>query len=969
MRDDTLTRPFAIWLALAICWCTAPKAQTPLFRQHETKDIVLPSFYCMFQDSKGWMWFGGKSGLFRYDGLSFYELPLDSSFSGHISALFEWKGELWAGFSSGAIGRVPLSKLALGVTGAFVPTPALMSQWVPEEGQARKPVTSFAADLAGNLWFGTYGEGLYCFTGRRIYHFDHDDGMGSDEVYTVLSDSKGRIWAATDAGISICSLDSASKKTVRRLMLTEGLPDEIVTALATDKAGNIWIGMYEQGVCRYNTRLGKIDWASQNWAFGTVKSLCVFESGMVWVGTEKDGLVQIEPTQSLSQALPNGHPLRHLHTLGLLKDREGLLWSLSEKGKIHTANVQFGTLSTSLSNTQAVLATRDGHLWAGGPEGIVVLERKNGSMFKCPAPIRNVLALWESPSDGCIWAGTFDHGVFVLDAKGRVTRSYTVRDGLFDNNVLSISGDSVRVFLATLGGVMTIDLKNKKMEPLEGLGNKYVYKVLCDRSGRVWFGTDGNGLLVWDSGRLRRFEYVDGKPIRTVFSITEDARGDIWFFADKLGLLRCDGQKIWLSGGEKYMQRNAGIALGIAANGLVAVAYEDGFDLLNPNRLGHVTHCTPAIGAPKVGCNLNAVSKDADGHLWVGIRGGLLRLAAISEQFLDDPQLDIVSVSVLSELVDYLKVTTFAHDRNYFVFHFKGLWYTQPEAVSYRYRLDGFDPDWKISKDHLASYPRLPPGRYTFYVQTSEHGNFESAPERSWAFTVQSPIWQRAWFVVLTASLLAWGGWQLLKNRERRLAQEAQLKRENIVSQYEALKSHVSPHFLFNSLNTLIAIIEENPKVAVEYVEHLSDFFRKVMTYRDQDFISLQEERDLVRDYFYLLSKRYENNIVLIDRLDGHTGQVVPFSLQLLIENAVKHNVIAHNKPLILELFVDIDHYVVVRNNLQPKLRPEPSTRYGLYSLVSRYKLLGERPVLTENDNNTFMVKIPLRHEQKNERP
>src|SRR5690606_10048677 len=149
------------------------------------------------------------------------------------------------------------------------------------------------------------------------------------------------------------------------------------------------------------------------------------------------------------------------------------------------------------------------------------------------------------------------------------------------------------------------------------------------------------------------------------------------------------------------------------------------------------------------------------------------------------------------------------------------------------------------------------------------------------------PFWLRWWFLALC--LAAAGGlfYAYIRNRDKRLEREARLKREKVESQFAALKSQINPHFLFNSFNTLITIIEENPKIAVEYVEHLSDFYRSIIAYRERDFISLQEEMDLVRSFDFLLKKRYEDGFRLIDRLNGQTGLIMPLALQMLVENAV----------------------------------------------------------------------------------
>ena len=111
--------------------------------------------------------------------------------------------------------------------------------------------------------------------------------------------------------------------------------------------------------------------------------------------------------------------------------------------------------------------------------------------------------------------------------------------------------------------------------------------------------------------------------------------------------------------------------------------------------------------------------------------------------------------------------------------------------MRYRYKLDGFDPNWKVSKDHLASYPNLPPGHYTFRVQTSEHSNFDQVPEASWSFTIESPLWQKSWFVLLLLLVLGWGVSAFMRIREARLRRGVHLKRERIEAQFEALKSQM----------------------------------------------------------------------------------------------------------------------------------------------------------------------------------
>lgn len=964
-----LIRFFILFILLV---CSIPlTAQVPLFRPRSAPELSGARMTVLLQDSRGWIWCGTEKGLFRFDGLSFQSIGLVDTFAkASVTALFESQGHIWAGFSNGAIGRVPISgNFPSALTGNIVEEKKhkpYLELWQIEEGLPTQKITAFAEDNTGGCWFGTYGEGLYVWKGHRLYQFNmSDDGLASNDIYALASDAQGRIWAATDAGISLCAMPEMGKKTVKNLGVQDGLPDEIITALQADKQGNIWIGTHEKGIVRFESSSLRPTFSTTKWAFGAVSAITVFGSHELWVGTVRDGLVRVDLNSGSVQALPEAHPFRHAKAQALFKDREGLLWAVLDKGLLYAANVRFGLWDTGFSNVQALLTDRQNRFWAGSQTGLFLQQAGQTGVvdqtkFKKVLP-QNIISLWESPS-GEVWAGTFGNGAFVLDQQGQILRHYSERHGLANGSVLSIGGDQQKVWLATLGGVTALSSAGApgELQVQTELGTSYVYKVFSDSRGRTWFGTDGKGLAMQENGVLRFFREANGTALKTIYSITEDKRGRIWFSTDREGLFCYDGVGFQRFTTENGLHSQQITGLAADGNGLLVIGYEDGFDLLNPERVNHLMFCDATIGAPNAGVNLNAVCSDQLGNVWLGTKDGILRSAAFDEKFVDDPQPGITAVSVLLESVDFLSTNTFSHSDNYFIFNIAGIWFTNPEAVSYRYKLEGFDPDWKVSKDHLASYPSLPPGRYTFRVQTSEHGNFDHVPEATWAFTIQKPFWKQWWFVLLC--LFAGGGLiaAFVRNREARLRREAQLKRERVESQFETLKSQINPHFLFNSFNTLITIIEENPRVAVEYVEHLSDYYRNIMVYRERNFISLQEEMELVNSFSFLLQKRYEQGFKLEIRLQGKTGQVMPLALQMLVENAVKHNVISASRPLSVEIFSENDGYITVRNNIQPKIKPEPSTHFGLQSLISRYQLLGEKPVLVEDNGAYFTVKVPI---------
>lgn len=939
----------------------------PEFRLHSLKELGEIRITVTLQDSHGWMWCGADGALFRYDGLVFQQVGMpDSLTHTPITALFESQGRIWVGFHNGCIGYVPVignfSPFITSGSHTAAEQTAQLQLWDPPEGLPKQSITAFAKDRSGALWISTYGEGLYVWKEDRLYQFNAaDDGLSSDDIYALTSDPQGNIWAATDAGINICSMPERGQKKLRHLGVEDGLPDEIITALSVDNQGNMWIGTHDKGVCFFDRKTEHFVHPATSWPYGPVTSIASFGSNEIWIGTERNGPVRLECLTGKTFVLPDANPLRRAKIQGLLKDREGLLWMINDKGTLYSAQVKLSALTPPFGNTQTLLVDSKGRLWAGSQEGLFVQE--NG-LFKSVLPKgENIISLWESP-DADIWAGSFGNGVFIVNAEGQLIRHLKEKDGLANGSVLSITGDGRRIWLATLGGITVLDGRSKSLlQELPGqinLGNSYIYKVFTDSKGRVWFGTDGEGLRVLDHESLHTYTEADGIPLKTIYSIAEDAKGRIWFSTERNGLLCLENDRFRHFTTANHLHSNKITGLAVCGDGQIVIGYDDGFDLLNPERVDHAVFCDmPTGNGTEV--NLNALSRDRMGNVWLGTRSGIIRVATYDEVFLDDPQPGITSVSVLMQSIDLLQQHAFAHDQNYFVFNFTGLWYTQPESVRYRYILEGFDPDWIISKDHLASYPNLPPGRYTFRMQTSEHGNFDQAPETSWTFTISRPFWAEWWFILLAlllAGLLFYG---FVKVRETRLQEQAQLKRENVESQFAALKSQINPHFLFNSFNTLITIIEENPKVAVEYVEHLSDFYRSIMVYRERNFITLQEEKELVESFHFLLKKRYEDGFHLVNRLNGQTGLVMPLSLQMLVENAVKHNVISASKPLLIEIFMDDDQYIVVRNNIQKKIKPEPSTHFGLQSLIHRYRLLGERPVIVEDNAAFFTVKVPIK--------
>ena len=180
-------------------------------------------------------------------------------------------------------------------------------------------------------------------------------------------------------------------------------------------------------------------------------------------------------------------------------------------------------------------------------------------------------------------------------------------------------------------------------------------------------------------------------------------------------------------------------------------------------------------------------------------------------------------------------------------------------------------------------------------------------------------------------------------------------------AKFESLKSQIDPHFLFNSLNVLTSLISENPRQAERFTTKLSKVYRYVLEQRNKELIPLSEELQFARTYMELLQMRFEDAIQFDIPADASSEElkIVPLSLQLLLENAVKHNVVSSSKPLKLRIFEE-DGALLIENNINPKEAIGKSTKVGLRNITDRYRLLTKRNVSITNDKQTFKVILPL---------
>lgn len=198
------------------------------------------------------------------------------------------------------------------------------------------------------------------------------------------------------------------------------------------------------------------------------------------------------------------------------------------------------------------------------------------------------------------------------------------------------------------------------------------------------------------------------------------------------------------------------------------------------------------------------------------------------------------------------------------------------------------------------------------------------------------------------------------QNWKNSLLEAERFKAEMLMYKYEALQNQINPHFLFNSFNVLSDLVYEDQKKAVGFIRQLSQLFRYVLDSRDRELVPIREELDFIEAYSYLLQSRFEDKLsIQVDIQSADHEMTVPMSLQLLIENCVKHNEISASQPLHVHIYRNGD-YLKVENRLQPKPGGNDSKQTGLSNIRQQFKYFTDRDILVSQSDQTFSVEIPV---------
>ncbi len=925
---------------------------------------------CLFKTNEGYIYVGTTNGLFSFDGIRFKKINFSTAgIKDTVTAIFQDNGnQLWVGFKSGRIAKKIKGSL---------------QYFEIEEGNPKVAITSFIQDKQNNIWFATNGEGIYYFSNKHLYLINTENGLSDLHVRTITLTANGDVLAATDQGINVCRLVNG-KAIVNVIGPKDGLPDYYVTAITPAGNNIFWIGMQEKGFCQYNHSSGKITTpsATLTWNYGQVNDLLVSQKSL-WVATEENGLLNQPGIDAPATVFKSAAVIQN-KVSNLLQDNEGNIWMSTAHELIAIAGNKLKLLpvySPEVFETiHATLCDYQNNIWISTNAALIKYSFANGSYtekkysFSTLNSKTDIVSLYQDINH-TIWIGTMGKGIILFNPETGQSRNLSENPLLQNASILAITGRGNTVCAGGLEGVamiFNITKKNKSItekysftnyNDIENVGNNYIYSIYKDSRGRVWFGTDGKGITVLDNGKLTTYNKTNGLRDDHIYSFAEDRNGNIWFNTEGAGIYCFNGKTF-----KNYTDADGISDLKITALktgplGNIILVNKKGMDILNTES-GTISYINNKQGIGDVNTDMGSVSQDTAGNIVLSTLQGIVMYTPV-ENTVDRPKTIIENVQLFLTDVDKNVKGIFKNDQNSFQFNFTGLYYTSPDDVHYQYKLDGLDTGWILTRDRNVTFPKLQPGNYKFHIRSSLNENFINADEATYEFVIEKPIWKRLWFITLSILFLLGLAYWYIKRREKQLKKVQQLQQEKIQFEFQVLRNQVNPHFLFNSFNTLISYIEEDPTMAVDYVEKLSAFFRNIVNYRDQDVITLGEEIEVVKTYFYLQQKRHGKNLLLNISVSVEEKKIIfipPLTLQLLIENAIKHNAVSKETLLTITIDLKNKNQLVIKNNINPKITREPGTGTGLQNIIKRYSLLSNKPVIVNNDGTYFTVILPILH-------
>ncbi|MEI8279937.1 MAG: two-component regulator propeller domain-containing protein [Bacteroidota bacterium] len=944
-------------VVILLCITLPSWAQKPFSRDYWLNDAGVPiKVNALILDESGYIWVGTADGLYYFNGRTFNKIA--DTARQPITALTCSENCIWIGYANGNVST------------------CINNTIMPYEIFGRhghSTINNIYKDKLGILWLCTESEGIYCVVNNAAIVCNTNKGLSDNFIYAALELPYNSLLAGSDKGINIISLYH-HKVNIDVITTLQGLPDNIVKVLKkVPDTTQYWIGTQQQGIAIFDYESKKIlPYKYPKWKWGQVNDIEPVDKEHAWVATDEGYLLKIDlqsDSMKITQYSMAGDKIKKL-----LRDKVGNIWCATNRGITMVMEEYMGYIPLkrpfSLQEINALASDNDRYLWFAQSKELYQIDLANFNDIKHIFTAEATITSLHFDNHKQLWIGTLGKGLWYYD-RLHVIRHITTITNLTQGQILDISGYRNEIWVSTLNGVeeLVVPESNPSDPRLinhhskhSGVGSDYVYHLYPDKDDHMWMATDGAGVSMYDGREYSRWDSSSGFKSQVVYSITQDAYGTIWAGTLNNGLFHYSNEK-W----HQYELQDGLQDVNISAimgnkSGQIIVVNKKGIDEWYPDcmQFRHFNRRLD-INIDSLSVQLNCIAKDVEGNVFVPYEHGIIVFKNIFQKQDIMPDVHISGLSLFFQPIEQ-GLHDFSYPENHITIKYDGINYSNPERLHYRYALNGFNDSWILTNDESVTFPKLPPGTYSFRVQVSLSNNFFNAKESSYTFTIAAPLWKRTWFIAAMLLLIGILIYYIQKLRDRRVSKVSLLQKERMIFEYEHLKSQVNPHFLFNSLNTLASLIEENTETAIDYTVHLSDLYRNMLAYKDKDLILLVEEMELLQKYLYIQQSRFGSALQLKVNISEKllmNKKIVPLALQLLVENAIKHNVVSISSPLII--YIDANEYtIVVRNWLQPKMNTERGAGLGLINIRKRYFLLAKRQISYGVYDNEYIVILPL---------
>ncbi len=899
-------------LVLCALLCSAAMAQEPVrrafpagFPNEEGRPVSVVN-----SGDRG-LWFLSANGVFRYAGGA-AELAVEVK---EPRALF---------FDCDTM------RVGNGV-GELIAANSFTGQIHSRQSLADSVPVSCVVRFAGHLLAGTAGSGIVnVYTPQNAKKPELSDPF----VYAMAAEGD-RLYVATDRGVDV--FDS----TFNRIGT---FPETGITSSLAVIGNSVYAGSYNRGLWKIDRGKGatQMEGVPQKTEIAQLlnlggklvvrsrKSIAVIADGDVRVVREKAGVAGMAASG----------------TRGII-----VIYRDAEPEYI---DLEFSIFVSDAEAPITCITSGNGNIYYSTESGIYGLDAETGKPLPpIELPGKPLVASMET-SGKTLYIGTFNEGVYAISGDGRIRRYAQSDGGLPDNNVLSMSFADDTLWVATLSGLSLITAGVvKPLTEAPGLGSTYIYDVRS-HMGKTFVATDGDGVFRYNKGRFFRVE-SDGKLEGTTAYSFASSGEALWCITREQGVFRFSES----DGSFKPFgnhQPSGFSSFGVSKGGDVFYLNAEG--LTRMSAAERVVYPRETFSESWSGTYLQTFSADGRGRMYFASGAtlfGFEPMGALSfpQVFLQSWEVNYSSANPSVGVLDSDEVN---HS-----FTLGSTWYSDIRNQSYAYRLAGIDAEFKTAQSGEITYPNLPYGEYELLAKAGYNGVYYEPPTSLLTFTIAKPIYLRTWFIVLAILVIPLLIMAIVRIRVGQVNRVRLAEKRLVESELAVLRNQVNPHFLFNSFNTLLNMIETHPERAGNYLQKLSDFYRGMLDKRSDQVVRLGEELEVLREYIYLQEQRFGKALDVDIRLSDavQNSKIPALTLQLLLENAIKHNVVSASSPLAVEIYEE-DGFLIVRNRLAPKHKAEPGTGTGLENILSRYRALFNAEARVETTSGFFTVYLPL---------